>query len=203
MANVRMNFSGNSHKSREKRVKAPVTKGKVSTETQGKGFWDSFFEDDWSDIWEYIKEDVLKPAIKNLLYDTVAGSFDRALFGGSSHSRRRGSNEITNYSGRYKHGNNSSRRNDDTWVGAGDDYKDIKFEERGDAEEVLDTLCKLIKTYGQATIGDFYDAAGVTPNDNFTKNEEYGWDDLSRTSVRLARGGGYYIDFPKERYVNN
>ena len=204
MAKVNMNFEGNSHKSQQnqKQKLAKVTKGKVSFEDRKKGFWETFFEDDISDIIDYIIVDVFKPALKNLIYDVGAGSLERALFGTSSGGRRRGRNEITDYSGRYKHRDNRSSRTSDPR----DDYRDdpscLIFEERGDAEAVKKALIEQINRYGKATVGDFYDAAEVTPSDNFSKNEEYGWTDLSGCQVRLARGGGYYVDLPREKYVN-
>lgn len=202
MAKVNMDFNGNSHKKQEKEKREKVTKGKVSVGSkEDKGFWATFFEDDLSDILNYILVDVFKPALKNLIYDVGAGSLERALFGTSSHKGGR-RNEITDYTGRYKYGHNSSRRTDDTRDRDSDDPSSIIFEERGDAEGVLAELRKQIKSYNKATVGDFYDFAGITPSDNYSKLEEYGWTDLTRASVRLARGGGYYVDLPREKYVN-
>lgn len=205
MAKVNMDFNGNSHKSRQEEKSRKVTKGKVTMSNRDKGFWETFFEDDLEDIVNYILVDVLKPAIKNLIYDVGAGSLERALFGTSSDSRHRrsgGRNEITDYSGRYKYGNNSSRRTSDSRSDYSDDPSCVIFEERRDAEDVVRKLRQQIKDYNKATVGDFYDFAGITPSDNFSKNEEYGWTNIPENIVRLARGGGYYVDLPREKYVN-
>ena len=202
MATVKMNLNGNSHKSKKEKLTC-VTKGKVSNEVREKGFWETFFEDDFKDIWSFIKDDVLKPALKNLIYDVGAGSLERALFGTSSRGRRSGGrNETIDYSGRYKYGHNRNSRVSDPRDDYSDDPSSVKFDFREDAEEVKKALVQQITRYGKATVGDFYDAAGVTPSDNFSRNEEYGWTDLNTCQVRLARGGGYYLDLPRERYIN-
>lgn len=190
----------------QKKEVSKVTKGKVRTQEKSsfRKFGEAFIEDDFSDIKAYVISDVIVPAIKNLIFDSFIGSLEMALFGTANRSHRRNggkNNETVSYSSYYKSGNNRSSRADDSSNSTRHDYKSIIFEERVDAEEVLDTLCKLIEDYGKATIGDFYDAAGVTPDDNFTKNEEYGWVNLDNAAVKRERYGGYVIIFPKERYI--
>ena len=199
--------TGNSIKNREEKKKnevvQKVTKGnvKLTSDKPKKHFLDAFFEDDYSDIKAYVVSDVLIPAIKNLIFDSFMGSLEMALFGTSSRSRSRGgSNASHTYVSYNKFSNNRSGRADDTRSSSGLDYQGIIFEERGDADQVLDTLQVLIEDYGQATIGDFYDAAGVTPDDNFAKNEEYGWTDLGRARVQRTRDG-YIISMPREKYL--
>jgi hypothetical protein len=189
----------------DKKEVTKVTKGKVKTQEKSalKKFGEAFIEDDAKDIKAYVVSDVLIPAIKNLIFDSVIGSIEMALFGTASrsHHRNGGRNETTSYSSYYKSGNNSRRRDDDSRRSDRLDYQSIIFEERADADEVLDTLCNLIEDYGQATIGDFYDAAGVTPDNNFTKNEEYGWTDLRTATVKRGRDG-YFISMPREKYLD-
>lgn len=188
----------------QKKEISKVTKGKVKTEEKSalRKFGEAFIEDDFKDIKMYVVSDVIVPAIKNLIFDSLIGSVEMALFGTSSRSRRSGGkNEHTSYSSYYKSGNNSSRRADDSRSRDRCDYQSVVFEERADADEVLDTLQNLIEDYGQATIGDFYDAAGITPDDNFAKNEEYGWTDLSRATIRRHREG-WMISMPREKYLD-
>lgn len=198
--------TGNSLKNRDdnkKREVSKVTKGAVKTTNKAKrGFFETFLEDDISDIKTYVISDVVVPAIKNLIFDTVMGSIEMALFGTSSRSRSKGGSNAPNHYVSYnKFSNNGSSRAANSRGDSGLDYQGIIFEERIDAEEVLDTLQNLIEDYGQATIGDFYDAAGVTPDDNFAKNEDYGWTDLRRARVVRDRNG-YMISMPREKYLN-
>ena len=206
MAKVQMpEKSGSSLDNYQKKEVSKVTKGTVKTSEKSalRKFGEAFIEDDAKDIKAYVISDVIIPAIKNLIFDSLIGSVEMALFGTASRSRSRGGykHETTSYSSYYKSGNNSSRRADDSRVRDSIDYQDVIFEERADAEQVLDTLCALIEDYGQATIGDFYDASGITPDQNFAKNEEYGWTDLSRATVKRGREG-YYISMPRERYLD-
>lgn len=181
-----------------------VTKGKVKTQEKSalRKFGEAFIEDDAQDIKAYVISDVIVPAIKNLIFDSIIGSIEMALFGTASRSNRRygGRNETTSYNSYYKSSNHSSRRADDSRSRDRCDYQSVVFEERADADEVLDTLQNLIEDYDQATIGDFYDAAGITPDGNFAKNEEYGWTDLSHATIKRVRDG-YIISLPRERYL--
>ena len=199
--------TGNSLKNRqeeEKKAVPKVTKGAVRTSNKRKsGFFDAFFEDDIQDIKTYVISDVIIPAFKNLIFDSFVGSIEMALFGTTNRSRRGGSNGQSNshyvsynkFSGNNNNSSRSSRSSDRL------NYQSVVFEERADAEEVLDTLNALIEDYGQASIGDFYDAAGITPDNDFAKNEEYGWYDLHTARVQRTREG-YIISMPREKYLN-
>lgn len=196
--------TGNSLKNREEDKKAvsKVTKGAVRTSKRKSGFFEAFLEDDVSDIKAYVISDVIIPAIKNLIFDSFVGSIEMALFGTVNRSRGRGgSNASSHYVSYNKFSNNRSNSAADSRRSSRLDYQDIVFEERADAEEVLDTLSNLIDDYGQASIGDFYDAAGITPDNDFAKNEEYGWYDLRTAKVQRIRDG-YIISMPREKYLN-
>lgn len=190
----------------QKKEVSKVTKGKVKTSEKSalKKFGEAFIEDDMADIKSYVISDVIIPAIKNLIFDSFIGSLEMMLFGTTSRaskSRNGGKNGSGTYVSYNKFSDNRSRRADDSRSSDRLDYQAVIFEEKADAEEVLDTLRNLIEDYGQATIGDFYDAAGITPDNNFSKNEEYGWYDLNRAYVRSNRDG-FFISLPKERYLD-
>lgn len=190
--------------SSQKKEVNKVTKGKVKTAEKStlQKFGEAFIEDDIADIKSYVISDVIIPAIKNLIFDSFMGSLEMMLFGSTGKTRRNGGkNGSTTYVSYNKFSDNRSRRADDSRSSDRIDYQSIVFEEKADAEEVLDTLRNLIEDYGQATIGDLYDAAGMTPDKNFTKNEEYGWEDLSHATVKYSRDG-YFISLPKEKYLN-
>lgn len=70
---------------------------------------------------------------------------------------------------------------------------DVIFQERGDAELVLQVMSDAIARYGMVSVNDFYDAIGQKAN--FTDNR-YGWRDLSAAQV-VRDNDGYKIKFPK------
>lgn len=71
-------------------------------------------------------------------------------------------------------------------------YDNIVFKKREDAEKVLDQLFNLIDDYGQVTVSDLYYLVGMTPN--FT-DYKYGWTDLRKASIGRVRNG-YSINLP-------
>ena len=79
------------------------------------------------------------------------------------------------------------------------DYDEITFESRGDAERVLSELDEAIDRYGDISVGDLYNAAGVT-TDNYAVNK-YGWTNIRSAEVIRARDG-YVIKMPKASPLN-
>lgn len=73
------------------------------------------------------------------------------------------------------------------------DFREIVFESRGDAEEVLSGLSDLIKEYKQASVADLYDLCNITSS--FADNK-YGWEDLTSSSVKRVTDG-YVLDLPR------
>ena len=73
------------------------------------------------------------------------------------------------------------------------DFDQITFDNRGEAEKVLQSMRELISAYGVATLSDFYDLLGVTGS---WADNNYGWISLSTADVVRSRDG-YIIRFPK------
>lgn len=73
------------------------------------------------------------------------------------------------------------------------DFKEIIFESRKSAEEVLTRMDELLETYKMVTVADFYDIAGITPSFFDTR---YGWTNLKDAEVVRVRDG-YKIKLPK------
>lgn len=75
------------------------------------------------------------------------------------------------------------------------DYKELIFDNRSDAKEVLDTLLDILDTYDSVSVGDLYDAVGMSHN--YTDND-YGWTNLSSAEVVCIRGD-YMLRLPKAK----
>ena len=189
----------------EKKRTEKVTKGEVKLQkTFSSKLHDDLELEDNHEVATYIWKDIIIPKAKDFVYELLTGSLEKKMYGTSSAGRRGGPrrNEGTaSYARYYKSDSRPSHRDDDSNTSGNLDYKDIMFDTRADAEDVLSTLCDLIDTYDEASIGDLYDAAGITPDDNFAKNAEYGWKNLSQAAVRRVKDG-YILDLPRPRFLN-
>lgn len=195
---IQMDFPSNSHKSKEKTKKPEkkiekVTSGKVvkQKKTLGRKFTEIFLGDNIESVSSYIIYDVIIPAAKNMISDTVSNGIEMLLFGQTRGSRTRHDKgkSYVSYNSYYKDRDRQiSQRNR-----ARHNFDDIILESRGEAEEVLSHLVDLTEDYGMASVADLYDLVGVTSN--FTDNK-YGWDNLSSARVVPVRGG-YLLELPR------
>lgn len=187
----------------EKRIEK-VTKGEVKLEKRLASKIEEDLElEDNREVGNYLWKDIIIPWCKDLITELVSGAVEKKMYGTtSSRGRRRGGrNESTSYSSYYKSDRSTNHRSDHSDNSEVRDYKDLLFYERSDAEELLTALCDLIDAYGEASIGDLYDAAGITQDGNFAKNNGYGWKNLSSATVRRVKEG-YILDMPRPKYLD-
>lgn len=152
--------------------------------------------EDAKDVKGYILGDVIIPTIKKMISEAASSAIDILLFGETR--RRNGSSSTPGSRVSYRkyyddrdYRDSRDRRRDRYEVF---DYDNLEFDNKGDAEMVLDSLIEVIEQYKMATVGDAYDFAGVSTNSYMVNR--YGWSDLS--SARIVRDRDhYYIDFPK------
>lgn len=199
---IQMDFPSNSHKRKEETKKPEkkvekVTSGKVvkQKKTLGKKFTETFLGDNIESVSSYIIYDVIIPAAKNMISDTVSNGIEMLLFGQTrgSRTRRDKGKSYVSYSNYYKDRGRDRDRQVSQRNRARHNFDDIILESRGEAEEVLSHLVDLTEDYGMASVADLYDLVGVTSN--FTDNK-YGWDNLSSGRVVPVRGG-YLLELPR------
>lgn len=193
-------YRSNSDKSREKQINKPVPEKKIEKVVQGEvrskkksglqKITDAFVPDDVANVKSYIIEDIVVPAAKEILLDSV-----KAILGiNSKNGNKQPPASRESYRQYY---NNDSRRN---YSGGGNrsrnsyDFDDIIIDNRGEAEEVLDRMEEIIATYDLVSVADFYELVGVPSN--YTDNK-YGWSNLRNAYVERLRDGGYIIKLPK------
>ena len=196
-------YKSNSHKSRqnqnddipEKRVEKVVSGSVKSKKKNGlQKITNVFVPEDVDDVKSYIFEDIVVPAVKDIILDAV-----RAFLGVSGSSRGGRSSTSSKVSYR-KYYDDRDRRDSGhtTRTRTGYDYDDIILESRGEAEDVLERMDELIATYQLVSVADFYDLVGVSGN--YTDNK-YGWTDIRNASVIHVRDG-YMIKLPKALPLN-
>lgn len=199
---IQMEYPSNNHKKKKVDVKPEkkverVTSGKVVKQKKslGKKFTETFLGDNIESVSSYIIYDVIIPAAKNMVSDTVSNGIEMLLFGQTrgSRTRRDRDKSYVSYSNYYNDRDRDKPRQVSQRNRARHNFDDIILESRGEAEEVLSHLVDLTEDYGMASVADLYDLVGVTSN--FTDNK-YGWDNLASGRVVPVRGG-YLLELPR------
>ena len=194
-------YKSNSHKSRqnqnddipEKKVEKVVSGSVKSKKKNGlQKITYVFVPEDVDDVKSYIFEDIVVPAVKDIILDVV-----RAFLGVNGTSRGRSSTS-SKISYRKYYDDRDRRDSAPTRTRTGYDYDDIILETRGEAEDVLERMEELIDMYQLVSVADFYDLVGVSGN--YTDNK-YGWTNVRNASVVRVRDG-YMIKLPKALPLN-
>lgn len=181
-------YRPNSHKAREeqKTQKAEkVISGSVRTDHRSGTM--SKISENFDSAKSYIIGDIIIPAIKAAISDMVANGIDILLYGEARHSTKNSSK--VSYDRFYKNSSNTGTSyNCNTY-----NYKDILFDNRGEAEVVLSKMEEIITIYGMVSVADLYDLVGITGK--YTDNK-YGWTDLCGAQTVYTREG-YMLKLPK------
>jgi len=181
---------------KEEPEKKPVIMGKATQKKKsaGRQFVETFVNEDADTIKSHVVFDIIVPYIKDMISAGFHAALDMLLYGNgggpvrSSNGRRIvSSSSRTDYNAVSKQKQNYATRK--TQI-----CDDIAFENRGDAEAVLDEMNDIIDKYSQVSAYDYYEAAGITC-DYTLKN--WGWYDLTGAIVKMTRDGDYIISMPK------
>lgn len=180
--------------------KQKVIKGTATIRKKplGKRIAELFGAESGQNIFDYLIGDILIPAAKNTLSDFVSEGVDMAL-GIDTRRRRRDPRDRygrVDYGVAYRGDRRDDRRRDDRdrRDRTPSTYEDIIFETRADANRAIGSMCDIIESYGQASIGDLFDAAGISGGD-YT-DRRWGWYNISTARITPVRGG-YMLDLPK------
>lgn len=207
-------YKPNSNRAREEQ-KEPISARKVEKVITGvakprkksevRKLADSFVSKDAGSVMSYILMDVLLPAIKEAVWDMISKGTKMLLFGEAGISKGSNNTPASRVSYRQYY-DDGPRRGPDRQAAApriansGFGYNDIEYETLKDAEVVLDGLNELIDLYGNASILDLYDLAGVK-DDNYT-NKNYGWLEFQTRKPEPLQGGGYILRLSRARQLN-
>lgn len=184
-----------------------VTKGKVvqKKKTFFKRLKDAFGIKESQGVLDYIFYDIIIPATQNMVLDSIINGAEMAILGETRRGRsRRGYGSDRGYRAydrvSYRddgRGYGRDRRDDyqeSRRAPSGmNDYEDISFDFKEDAENVISGLVDMIDAYGQATVRDLYDLSGLSCD--YTCGN-FGWRNLGAARTRRGRDG-YYLDLPR------
>lgn len=156
---------------------------------------DILLADSQVSIKEYVITEVVIPRIKDLIYDIGVGSLGIGLFGEADVARGRSGKKSgyeydkVSFATPY---HTESRKKQPRKRGR-IDYRELRFNSKFDAEEVLEDMRDYISQYGSVTLLTFYELAGVDSELITFTDDEYGWFDLSRVDVEYDRAAKKYV----------
>ena len=155
-------------------------------------------------IGQYVGDEIIKPAIKNIIVDAVTSGINMVMYGEKGGPRSGQGYRPTNYQSpsQYRPNTNYTSRYTsqqaqpveprprNTRYGV----QEFLIGDRHDATNVLASLIEYADNYNAVSVADYYDMIGV--HSEFTDNS-YGWtmDSITRASVVPVRGG-FVIKFP-------
>ena len=156
---------------------------------------DIFLPEDITSVKSYILYDILVPAVKRFVSDSV----DAILYPGGDSPRKKTATSKFSYAGLYR--SEKERRADPpSRVKSGFEYDEIIFESRGDAEAILSAMQDAIDMYGTVSVADLFDLAEVSTT-NYAANK-YGWTDIRGAEPYRLRDGGYILKLPRAIPLN-
>lgn len=167
----------------------------------GRRFAETFVEGEARSVWSHVAFEVLLPAAKDMIEDTVQEGISRMLWGESSRgrrsSRRGGGSGIfgnQSYHGAYGRREEPERRNISRQARAMHNFEEILLPSRAEADEVIKMLFELVSQYEVARVSDLYSLVGISSN--YTE-EKWGWYDIRGAQAVRLRGGDYLLDLPR------
>ncbi len=192
-------YKSNSHRSKEQENALPekrtekVTNGVVKQrkKTGLSRAADTFLPGDVNSVKSYILMDVLVPSIKRAISDIVCNGINM-LLGEPNRSRNGNNGTKVSYRSYYQDRDDKPTYNRPR-AQAQYSYDDIIFDNRGDAEAVLDRMEELLDRFDVVSVADLFDLAGISCQ--YTDNK-YGWTDLRSAHVERVRDG-YIISLPR------
>jgi len=182
-------------KAMEKKKFDKVVTGKATTrkKTGLNKFAEAFLSEDIHSVISYLGSDVLIPAMKSAIFNTITNGTDMLLYGEAKHADRKSSSDRVSYR-RYYDDRDDRRTTRASNVGF--QYEDVVVESRGEAEDILSRMDEALDVYGVVSIADLYDLAGLSSEIRHTHNK-YGWTSIRNADIVRVRGDNYMIRMPK------
>ncbi len=186
--------------SSDKNITPVVSSGAVRRKKSlRRQFSETFVAGDAKTAIRYAMLEVLIPAARDMVFETITSGLDKLINGDSG--KRRGSRQPP--SGPMGHisynriamGGRSSgpSRTISRQARSRHSFDEIILDDRVEAEEVIDRLFDLVNQYESATVADLYELVGITPTHT---DHKWGWTDLHGSGATRIREG-YLIDLPE------
>ena len=161
-----------------------------------------FGPDGLKGVGRYVGTEIVAPAIKGIIVDSVVASINTIIYGGDApRTRSTGSRAYggyTNYNRQYS-GSPITRTGDQytRTVMAANRIQEYELPDRQQANDVLTSLREIADKYSAVSVADYYESIGVPVE--YTDNN-YGWElrDIDTARVR-STPHGFIIELPRPR----
>lgn len=161
----------------------------------------SLLNEESRDIGSYILYDILIPAAKSMITESIQSGIEMLIYGEAGQRRRpshgRGGPTVS-YGSFYQRNDRRDERPQKRFSNARFHLDEIIFKNGSDCSDVLAALCDHIEEYEQVSVAEFYDYAGVE-GASWT-DHKWGWtgSELSDAYCTHTRGG-YVIVLPEPK----
>lgn len=179
-----------------------VVVGKVAQKkkTPGQRFMETFFDNgDAKTVGLTILREVVKPAIKEMFFNSIRDGLSMFLWGDTRASRNdsRGNGIIRDYTRYSSYSYSSGYVPDSRPADSSPKYNNLIFERRADAEDVVYHLRDSLNRYDSVTIMNLYELVGIGTN---SQHNKWGWTDLTNVRIRHVRDG-FLLELPPPIYL--
>lgn len=167
-------------------------------------FRDTFVEGTAQSATEYITDNIVVPAIKDVLFDASKSFLETLIFGGPQRSHRSDYRHVGSTRSYQSYGDSyrresprEDRREPSDRRRSRHNFDDIVIRDRTEALEIVEFLKHTVDEYGAVYVSDLLETIGETSS---TVDRRWGWEDLSRAGVTRVRDG-YLLDLPRPRPI--
>ena len=177
----------------------------LKRKTPGQRFMDRFVKTDLHTVGTTLFDDVIIPAIMDMLYKAGHDALSMFIYGDTRGSRTGGLRSIggivRDYTSYSSSSISRSRDRDRVDIYRPEDsprYNNLVFEIRSDAENILFNMRDYINTYNDIQIVKLYELVEEQTGIKIqmtAQDAKFGWSDLTNATVRQVRGG-YLLDLP-------
>ena len=192
-------YKSNSHKSKEMKERPQaqsVVSGKVSSKETSmvKRTARNFLAEDMENVKSYIILDVIIPTIKDAIVNVVSNGISMLVYGDTVPAKK---------GSRFNYNGVTNKRTSVVTPKAmaaerrvSHDFRDVQFDSRTDALEVLSRMNEYIEDYGSCTVEDFYQFANQAEYVKFT-DRNWGWTQLGNIEIVRYHGGTFGLNLPR------
>ena len=161
----------------------------------------SIIAEDAKNVCSYLLTDVIIPSCKKVIHDIITDGADMFLYGKSGTTKASVSASKVSYGSYFQSGTKLEPLRVTASSSSIYDYDNIVFDNRGDAEVVVEAMEDIVNRFGVVSVGDLYDLADL-PSPNYTVHK-YGWNANQMHTAQVVRhDNDYIIKLPRATQIS-